>query len=229
MRRLRPRASASRAPGPDGLGGVRGGAAEARRLSRPLRRLPRAAGFGLEDLPGPLRQQQILGERECGGSSGRDPCLCRSADHPPGRARRRRASAQLRARRGDLRSVALRPGAGPQARRSAQRRAVQALGAAGRLGAGAPQARRIQRWRSPDGRHPRRRADGWIARGRGRLRAGDDGQCSFVRRDPQHPRPPPRSRPDRDRAHAGCADAAACAHRRRTVADGARYDQLSSA
>jgi transposase len=62
-----PRASASRVVGPDGLGGVRGGAAEARRLSRPVRRLPRAAGFGLEDLPCPLRQQQILGERERGG------------------------------------------------------------------------------------------------------------------------------------------------------------------
>jgi transposase len=62
-----PRASASRAVGPDGLGSVRGGAAEARRLSRPVRWLPRAAGLGLQDLPGPLRQQQILGERERGG------------------------------------------------------------------------------------------------------------------------------------------------------------------
>jgi Integrase core domain len=32
-------------------GRVRGGAAEARRLSGPVRRLPRAAGFGVEDLP----------------------------------------------------------------------------------------------------------------------------------------------------------------------------------
>src|SRR5271157_1327581 len=38
-----PRASASRAPGPDGLGGIRGRAAEACRLSRPLRWLPCAA------------------------------------------------------------------------------------------------------------------------------------------------------------------------------------------
>ena len=32
-------------------------------LSRPVRRLPRAAGLGVEKLPGALRQQQILGER----------------------------------------------------------------------------------------------------------------------------------------------------------------------
>ena len=71
----------------DGLGGVRGGAAEARPLSRPLRWLPRAAGLGVEDLPGALRQQQILGERQRGRPAGRDPRLCRSHRHPPGRAR----------------------------------------------------------------------------------------------------------------------------------------------
>ena len=36
-------------------------------------------------------------------------------------------------------------------------------------------------------------------------RGGDDGRRSFVRRDHQHPRPPPRSRTSRDRAHAGGA------------------------
>ncbi len=36
-------------------------------LSRTLRRIPRAAGFCVEDVPGPLRQQQILGERRAVG------------------------------------------------------------------------------------------------------------------------------------------------------------------
>ena len=58
----------------------------------------------------------------------------------------------LRPRRDGLRSLALRAGAGPQARRAAQRRAVQGLGAAGRAGAGAAQARRRRRRRSADGR-----------------------------------------------------------------------------
>ena len=52
-----------RMAGPDDLGGFRGGAAEAHPLSRPVRRFPRPAGLGVEDLPGPVRQQQILGER----------------------------------------------------------------------------------------------------------------------------------------------------------------------
>ena len=57
-----------------------------RPLSRPVRRLPRAAGLGVEDLPGALRQQQILGERQRRRPPGRDPGLCRSHRHPPGRA-----------------------------------------------------------------------------------------------------------------------------------------------
>ncbi len=44
----------------------------------PLRRLPRRAGLGLEDLPGALRQQQILGQRQRRRTSGRGSCLCRS-------------------------------------------------------------------------------------------------------------------------------------------------------
>ena len=51
----------------DDLGGVRGRAAEAHSLSRPLRRIPRLAGLGVEDLPGAVRQQQILGQRQRGG------------------------------------------------------------------------------------------------------------------------------------------------------------------
>ena len=66
----------SRAAGADDLGGVRRGTAEAHSLSRPLRRLPCAAGFGVEDLPRPLRQQQILGERQRRRPPGRHLRLC---------------------------------------------------------------------------------------------------------------------------------------------------------
>jgi hypothetical protein len=51
------------------------------------------------------------------------------------------------------RSTALRPGACPQARRPAQRRSLQGLGAAGINGARAAQARRHRRRQSADGRH----------------------------------------------------------------------------
>jgi len=52
------------------------------------------------------------------------------------------ASARVWPRRDGLRSLALRPGARPQARRSAQRRSLQDLGAAGCHGARAAQAGR---------------------------------------------------------------------------------------
>ena len=87
-----------------------------------------------------------------GRPAGRDPCLCRSDRAAPGRPAGRRASPLLRPRPDGLRSLALRAGAGPQAGGAAQRRAVQGLGAAGRPGAGSPQARRQRRWRPPDGR-----------------------------------------------------------------------------
>ena len=103
------------------------------RLCRPLRRVPCGAGVGVEDLPGPLRQQPLLGVGAV-RSGGR----WRSAPMPIGSncartAARRRACPQLRARPDGLRPLALRAGAGPQARRAAQRRAVQGLGAAGAL------------------------------------------------------------------------------------------------
>ena len=100
-------------------------------VSRPVRWVPRAAGLGVEDLPGPVRQQQVLGQRQRCRPAGRHPRLRRSDRHPPGRARGGRTTPLLRARRDDLRSLALRAGSGAQARRSAQRRAVQGLGAAG--------------------------------------------------------------------------------------------------
>ena len=104
------------------------------RLSRSLRRIPRAAGLGVEDVPGAVRQQQILGQRQRGRPSGRGPRLRRAHRHSPGWAHRRRASPQLRPRRDGLRSLALCAGPGPQARRPAQWRSVQGLGAAGGAG-----------------------------------------------------------------------------------------------
>ncbi len=71
------------------------------------------------------------------------------------------------------------------------------------------QARRVRRWRSPDGRHPGCRADRWIAGGRSSLRAGDGRGRPLIRRDHQHPHAAPRPGTDRHHPHAGCADAAA--------------------
>ena len=85
LHRLRQGAPPSRAARPDDLGGVRGGAAEPGALCRPLRRLPCGAGVGLQDLPGALRQQQVLGRGERGRPAGRDPRLRRSDRVAPGR------------------------------------------------------------------------------------------------------------------------------------------------
>ena len=49
------------------------------------------ASLGVEDLHGALRQQQILGAVDGRRPPGRDPGLCRSHRHPPGRRGRRRA------------------------------------------------------------------------------------------------------------------------------------------
>ena len=57
-----------------------------------VRRLPRRAGLGVEDLPGPLRQQQVLGHGERRRPPGRGPGLCRADRAAPGRPGRRRAS-----------------------------------------------------------------------------------------------------------------------------------------
>ena len=70
----------------DGLGGVRGRAAEACLLLRSLRRLPRGAGIGIEDLSRALRQQSLLRRRQRRRTPGRDPRLCRSHRATSGRA-----------------------------------------------------------------------------------------------------------------------------------------------
>ena len=85
MHRLRQGAPPSRAARTDDLGGVRGGTAEACSLCRSLRRIPCGAGLGLQDLPGALRQQQVLGGRQRGRAARRSSCLCRPYRHPPGR------------------------------------------------------------------------------------------------------------------------------------------------
>ena len=90
--------------------------------------IPRSASIGLEDLPGALRQQQVLGDGQCSRSSSRSSCLCRPHRDSPGRADRRRTFPVIRPWRDDLRSLALRAGARSQARRLAQRRALQRLG-----------------------------------------------------------------------------------------------------
>jgi uroporphyrin-III C-methyltransferase len=70
LRRLGEGEPASRALRQDHLGDVRGRAAEPRTLSRPLRRLPRGPGLGLQDLPRAVRQQQVLGVGERGRPAG---------------------------------------------------------------------------------------------------------------------------------------------------------------
>ena len=89
----------SRVQRPHGLAGLRGGASEPGALRRPVRRLPCRAGIGVEDLPGPLRQQQVLGHRERRWPPGRGPGLCRADRAAPGRPGRRRPSPLVRSQR----------------------------------------------------------------------------------------------------------------------------------
>ena len=121
VRGLRQGPSASRVQGPHGLAGLRGGAAEPGALRRPVRRFPRGAGIGVEDLPGPLRQQQVLGHRERGRPPSRGPGLRRADRAAPGRPGGRRPSSLVRSQRERLLPLALRSGAGAQAGRSAER------------------------------------------------------------------------------------------------------------
>jgi transposase len=115
--------------------------------------------------------------------------------------------------RQDGRVVAEHPSARPQARRLAQRRALQGLGAAGCDGARAAQARQRRRRQSADGRHPHRGAHRRAAGGRGGLRRGNHARRSLRRRCPQYPGPPPQSQPASHDPHAGRVDAAPRAHR----------------
>jgi transposase len=75
-------------------------------------------------------------------SSGRPKAgpVGRAPRHPPGRCDCRRASPSLWSRPDDLRPLALRAGAGPEARRAEKRRAVQRLAVASPSGARTPPA-----------------------------------------------------------------------------------------
>ena len=107
----------------------------------------------VEDLPGALRQQQVLGRGERGRPAGRDPRLCRSDRDPPGRAR---SSASIARRFGRDQTIydpwhyvpvlARKPGA----LRNGAPFKDWVLPAGAR--AGAPQARRRRRRRPADGR-----------------------------------------------------------------------------
>ena len=113
----------------------------------------------------------------------------------------------LRARQDDLRSAALHPGSGAQARRPAQRRAVQGVGSAAGPAPCAAQAGTPARRRPAGGRDPRRRAHRWPGRRRSRLRRGTVSQRSFRRRRSEHPGAPPRTAATPDDHDAGCAEA----------------------
>jgi hypothetical protein len=122
----------------DDLGGVRGGAAEPVPYAAASTASTRA-GLGLEDLPGALRQQQVLGR----GQRGRRPVEVHAyADRivirQDGGSSASMPAPSAAARRSTIPGTTCR--CWPQARRAAQRRAVQGLGAAGRHGAGAAQA-----------------------------------------------------------------------------------------
>src|SRR5947209_12844844 len=198
MCRLRQSAQASRAGRPHDLAGFRGGAAAARADYWAVRRVPCDASVGLEDLPGTLRQQQVLGRFACRRPAGRDPSLCRPPRDPSGRRDRRRTSAPLWPRRDDLRSLALRAGARPKTRRIAQRSSLQGLAAAGQPGTRAAHAEGFRRRRPPDGQDPLGRADGRPRRSGSGVRRSPRRRGPFRRRRSQHSGTAPRSRPGGD-------------------------------
>ena len=123
-------------------------------------------------------------------------------------------SSRLRPRRDDLRSLALRAGPRPQARRAAQRRPVQGLGAAAGDRSHPPQARRLRRRRPADGEDPRHGAQRRTAGGRERLCRGADRGRLVCRRHHQHRLAPARPRAADHHHDAGRADPPPRADRR---------------
>ena len=90
-----PRPTRIRMARQDDPGDLRGRAREPRALCRAVRRLPRRAGRGVEDLPRPLRQEPPTRvEARAVGSAGRDPCLGRARGVLAGRPDRRSAPAR---------------------------------------------------------------------------------------------------------------------------------------
>ena len=87
MRCLGQGTAPSRGSRPHDLGDVRGRTVEPDPLCRLVRRLSCRAGHSLQDLPGSLRHQQLLGQGERRRSPCRNPGLCRPRRVPPGRQR----------------------------------------------------------------------------------------------------------------------------------------------
>ena len=166
-------------------------------------------GLGVEDLPGSLRQQQILGDRQRRRPPGRGPGLCRSHRHPPGR---RASSASMRRCFGRGQTIydpwhyvpvlARKPGA---LRNGAPFKDWVLPAALERV---RRKLARLRRRRPADGRDPGRRADRRAAGGRSRLRRGAEPGRPLVRRDPQHPgahdATPDRLRPSSRRRRCRC-------------------------
>ena len=178
------------------------------RLPGAVRWLPCAAGVGVQDAAGSVRSQQILGARQGSEASGRYPCLRRPHRYPAGRRDRRRAHPPVRPRPSHLRPLALPAGVEAQARRPAQRRAVQGLGATTGDRAGAPPACRPCRWGSPDGRYPDRDYKRRRRRGRSGVRGSARRRPGQLRRGAQHPDPPSAAAGAAQYRHARCAAAA---------------------
>jgi len=104
-------------------------------------------------------KNKILGLGTGGGTSGGDPRLCRADRTTPGRPGCRRSPPLLWTQPDGVRSLALRAGSGSQTRCTEERRTLQELGAARRVGAGPPQTCWRGRRRPPDGEHPHHSAD----------------------------------------------------------------------
>ncbi|SHJ29482.1 Integrase core domain-containing protein [Wenxinia saemankumensis] len=207
-------APASRAARAHHLGSLRGGTTDPGSLCRAVRRLPRRAGLGLQNLSRPVRQQPILGRRPGCRPGCRGPRLCRTDRDLAGRQDCRRACPRLRPRQGYLRSATLPPCPRPQAWGSPERGAVQGVGIAGGNAARAAQAQPSAERRPPDGRDPELGPDRRPGRGGCGLRRGAERGRSLVRRRSQHPRPAPGARAAADHRDTGRAASELRADRR---------------
>ena len=85
----------TRATRADGRADFRSGTSQPCHVCWPVRGLPCSRGVGVEDLPGAVRQEQILGVGALGRATGGDPRLCRSDRNTPGRPGRRRSPSRL--------------------------------------------------------------------------------------------------------------------------------------
>ena len=148
LRRLRQGAPASRAQGPDGLAGPRGrAAAPGCRIAGPFDGFHAAPAAVSQDLPDHLRPQQLLGDGQGRRAPGAGSGLRRPDRHPRGGevvAEHARCFGRGRTIYDPWHYL---PVLATQARRAAQRRAVQGLVAAAGADPAAAQARRRRRSR----------------------------------------------------------------------------------